>query len=192
MEPTFRFEISGREIFVFDNILTPGEVVEVSRYRERCPYVQRSYMPEPHTRTLVSTINRNQVRALRLFSEMRLFSEIEGLVPTLFIGEDLQGYDSYCNLIPHGDIMPPHRDCHPSHTDVTVLYYVNEEWKQAWGGETIFFNDHSDSVFAISPKPGRLAIFRGAIEYRLGTPLRDGYVPNMIIIYKFKALREVQ
>ena len=183
MEPIYRYEIDQREIFVFDDFLPAGEVAEIFRRRDAGPYLRsESDTPETkHIRTFAADLDPGEVRSLRLFSE------IERLVPGLFPGEDLQPYRAYCNLMLYGDMAHPHRDCHVSRTDVTALYYVNEEWKQEWGGETIFFNDRGDSVLAIGPRPGRLVVFRGAIEHRVGIPLRECYASRLTIAYKFKA-----
>ena len=69
----------------------------------------------------------------------------------------------------------PHTD-HPTEDSITILYYANREWHDAWGGETIL---HLKSgIKKILPKPGRVAFFQGSIEHH-------GLPPNKT----FKGLR---
>lgn len=47
-------------------------------------------------------------------------------------------------------------------SDVTVVCYLNEQWKPEWAGETVVFTeDHSDIERAVLPKLGRVLVFPG-------------------------------
>lgn len=61
--------------------------------------------------------------------------------------------------------------CH-THTNQTVmLYYANPEWKEEWGGETLFMNDdQTDIEFASIYKPGRIVVFDGGIPHTIRSP----------------------
>ena len=69
------------------------------------------------------------------------------------------------NTTIHQDISCP--DC------MTFLYYGNIYWDPAWGGETIFYDDQKNAMFAVTPKPGRLVLFNAGLFHRTGVPQRD-------------------
>jgi SM-20-related protein len=64
-----------------------------------------------------------------------------------------------------------HTDCpHPEEGWYTALVYVNPKWHVDWGGETVFYNQgRSDIIYAVVPKPGRLAFF-DARHHHWGRP----------------------
>jgi len=64
-----------------------------------------------------------------------------------------------------------HVDWTPAHEHWTALYYVNPIWKPNWGGETIFYNDaQTDIIKSIIPKPGRFVVFNASIPHRSAPP----------------------
>jgi Rps23 Pro-64 3,4-dihydroxylase Tpa1-like proline 4-hydroxylase len=69
------------------------------------------------------------------------------------------------NLTRKGDYYYVH--AHGEDT-LIVLYYVNLQWKEEWGGETLFFDPHThEAKYASSYKPGRFLVF-------------DGHAPHVI------------
>jgi len=49
---------------------------------------------------------------------------------------------------------------------ITIMYYLNSFWNLDFGGETFFLNQKKDEIVqAITPKPGRMIIFDGAISH---------------------------
>lgn len=66
---------------------------------------------------------------------------------------------------------------HWTHTHIeenVLLYYVNMEWKDEWGGETLFFDKHNsrDIIYGSRFTPGRLIWFDGEIPHTLKQPSR--------------------
>lgn len=52
--------------------------------------------------------------------------------------------------------------------ETVILYYVNPDWTQEWGGETLFMNDKLDTIEFASPyTPGRIVAFNGDIPHTL-------------------------
>ena len=94
---------------------------------------------------------------------------------------------SYVNMCHYGDVALPHRDCKVGVNNITVLYYVNAEWKHSWGGETMFY-ENGESKAAVLPKPGRFVIFRGAIEHSGTIPSRICSVSRLTLALKYKTL----
>lgn len=65
---------------------------------------------------------------------------------------------------------------HWTHTHINenvLLYYVNMEWKDQWGGETLFFDkSNKDIIFGSRFIPGRLIWFDGEIPHTIKQPSR--------------------
>ena len=69
-------------------------------------------------------------------------------------------------------------DTHTVHThnnqDV-ILYYVNNEWKDSWGGETFFYDSNGKEIIYTSPyTPNRMIKFNGELVHRFNGPSRTG------------------
>jgi hypothetical protein len=65
---------------------------------------------------------------------------------------------------------------HWTHTHINenvLLYYVNMEWKDEWGGETLFFDrSNRDIVFGSRFTPGRMIWFDGEHPHTIKQPSR--------------------
>lgn len=79
---------------------------------------------------------------------------------------------TYCAAMRYGDNTMIHRDIHCPDC-MTFLYYANVYWHPEWGGETIFYDDDKNAMFAVNPKPGRLVLFNAQLYHRTGIPQRD-------------------
>ena len=64
-----------------------------------------------------------------------------------------------------------HTDCQCDN-GISWIYYVNREWKEEWGGETIIKLDGEWKK--VYPKPGRIFLFKGKIPHH-GLPPNDSY-----------------
>ena len=69
-------------------------------------------------------------------------------------------------------------DSHTVHThrnEDVLLYYVNTEWKDGWGGETFFYDNNGKEIVYTCPyTPNRMVYFRGDIVHRFNGPSKDG------------------
>lgn len=55
-----------------------------------------------------------------------------------------------------------------SHSGLSLLYYVNLDWRVEWSGETLFFTENcKDIIFASPYVPGRIIIFDGSIPHSI-------------------------
>lgn len=83
--------------------------------------------------------------------------------------------DKFVRCIVNNEFMS---NTHWTHTHIgedVLLYYVNMEWKDEWGGETLFFDKNSkDIIFGSRFVPGRLIWFDGEIPHTIKTPSRLG------------------
>ena len=56
-----------------------------------------------------------------------------------------------------------------------ILYYVNNEWKDGWGGETFFYDKYGKEIIFTSPyTPNRMIRFNGELVHRFNGPSRIG------------------
>jgi Rps23 Pro-64 3,4-dihydroxylase Tpa1-like proline 4-hydroxylase len=112
------------------------------------------------------------------------FQRLKTIAEKMFPGEALTDLRAYVNSSVYGDSYYSHRDCPETSQNVTVLYYANLIWQTDWGGETIFYNDDEDAVLAVSPRPGRVVVARGAILHRANVPTRSCYEERLTVAYK--------
>lgn len=183
MKLTYRYEIDHQELLVFDAALTRKQIQSHDSFLDTSEY-KRSEQ-DRRTTTEVKTFVL-ELDPVRMRKDVLFFSATEA-IRTHFPGESQKLWRAYCNLNLYGDMSYSHRDCPPGDRSLTVLFYANACWKQSWAGETMFFNDAGDSVIAVNPKPGRMVVFRGAIEHRTGLVSRECFTGRLTIALKFAA-----
>lgn len=69
----------------------------------------------------------------------------------------------------------------------TLLYYINDDWNENSGGETLFKNFYNDDIIAVGFKPGRVVIFDATIEHKpsLATFI-PGNNPRSVFVIMFR------
>jgi hypothetical protein len=106
-------------------------------------------------------------------------------VAECFPAEDLHPFRVYCNSNAYGDALSIHRDCTATEPDVTALWFVCEQWERDWRGELLFFDERDDAQAAVTPAPGRLCVFRGALPHAGTPPSRFCFAPRLTLAFKF-------
>lgn len=159
--------ISGRELYICDHLVDDAMALRVGQLLPTLDYhrTERSRADLPVSGA-AAEITPDLRRQEPFFDEMHRWGE------DMFPGEAFAVERVYVNSALHDDMYFAHRDCPQNIANITVLYYGNTEWHADWGGETLFFNDHHDAELAVTPRPGRLVISRGAILHRGGVPLK--------------------
>ena len=95
-----------------------------------------------------------------------IYDAVTKLIPfKLDIGEILVNGQQYI----HNTIE--HTDCQCDN-GLSWIYYVNRQWKDEWGGETVIKLDGEWKK--VYPKPGRVFLFKGNIPHH-GLPPNDTY-----------------
>jgi hypothetical protein len=183
-EPKIRKSlISGRELFVLDNVIDDMMVNQVAALVRTLHYLRKEKSrPGVPGLAPVSDIPQERIQVDPFLRSLRQ------AVERLFPNERFQDQRAYVNCSVYGDSYYLHRDCAPDEQHVTALYYANPEWKPDWGGETIYYTDEEDAELAISPRPGRLVISRGAILHRGSVPARGCYEERYTLAYKLNSL----
>ncbi|XP_002739886.1 uncharacterized protein LOC100373740 [Saccoglossus kowalevskii] len=98
-------------------------------------------------------------------------------------------YDVSLNVIRNADHTHIHTDCEKFEDEFTFLLYMNPDWDVNKYGETVYFNEINDPIThlvgestgneqyepigAVTPKYGRVAIFRGIIPHSARPPSAD-------------------
>ena len=183
-EPKIRKSmISGRELFVCDNLVEDMMVKQVGALVRTLHYVRKE-KSRPGVPGLAAVCD---IQPERIAADPFLCS-LKTTVERLFPGERFSDQRAYVNCSVYGDSYYLHRDCTFQERHVTALYYANFEWQPDWGGETIYYNDEEDAELAITPKPGRLVIARGAILHRGNVPARSCYEERYTLAYKLNSL----
>lgn len=78
---------------------------------------------------------------------------------------DLEINRAYMNGWKPNEISLPHKDeCH-----TTCLIYMNHDYLPIHGGETIFFTENENALYAVSPNCGRAVFFDGWLLHRAGS-----------------------
>lgn len=174
-----RLVISGRELFICDNFIDQAMVTAIGSDLKNMPFAR-----EEKSRADVPGLASSADIDKALLPRDPFFLRLRAIAEKMFPGEVLQDQRAYVNSAVYGDSYYIHRDCPERSNNVTVLYYANLIWQPDWGGETIFYKDDNDAVLAVSPRPGRLVISRGAILHRATVPAQECYEARLTIAYK--------
>lgn len=84
--------------------------------------------------------------------------EVVKLLKGKVIPEDSVIVRCYANAYTFGTEGYPHVDSY-SDSDMTIIVYLNENWKTEWFGETVFFDHNDEIIHAVLPKFGRCVVF---------------------------------
>lgn len=184
-EPKIRKSvISGRELFVCDDMVDAAMVQTIGVLVRTLHYIRKEKSrPGVPGLAAVSDIAMDRIAADPFLRGLKQ------TVERLFPAEQFTDQRAYVNCSVYGDGYYVHRDCAAHEAHVTALYYANLEWKPDWGGETIYYNDDEDAELAITPRPGRLVIARGALLHRGNVPTRACHEERYTLAYKLNSLR---
>jgi len=175
--------VSGRELFVCDNIIEPMMIQQVGTLVKALHYLRKEKSrPGVPGVAAVADISAEKVAADPFLRGLRQ------TVERLFPGEQFTDQRAYVNCSVFGDSYYAHRDCNPQERHVTALYYANLDWRLDWGGETIYYNDDEDAELVILPRPGRLVVARGAVLHRGGVPTRTCHEERYTLAYKLNSI----
>ncbi|MEO8019172.1 MAG: 2OG-Fe(II) oxygenase [Pseudomonadota bacterium] len=180
--PTRTASVDGHDIFVFDG-LVPAE--ESARYFKAIS--QASFTRTEKARP-ESVEYRHWVCEMPLenLPRTRLWLATEKAVTDVRPNERFLPYRVYTNFAAFGDILLTHFDALPNTRELTALWFLCEQWDTEWGGETLFFDADGDAQVAVSPKPGRLLLFDGAIRHAGRPPNRNCPVARYTFAVKLR------
>lgn len=184
MKATRIAEIDGRKIAVFDNLLQPAEIAQLSDALDSNAFT-RSEVARPDTQQFRHwAIN----LTLETARKLPIFGPAQAAADGFTEGTRYRLYRSYCNYAAYGDMLFTHTDCLPDAHELTALWFIARQWDVEWGGETLFFNGEMDAECVVTPRPGRLVIFDGAITHVGRPPNRICHQPRYTFALKFERI----
>lgn len=175
-------QIEGRSIRVYDGLVALAHMKQLTNAFLNANFV-RDEVARPDTAAF---------RHWALNIPMEAAEQLAVYTPTLTAirdfeqGANYQIYRCYCNHASYGDMLFTHTDVEPGGKGLTALWYIAPEWDVEWGGETLFFNSEMDAEAVVTPKPGRLVIFDGAIRHVGRPPTRICYAPRYTLAFKLQ------
>lgn len=181
--PARHVSIGGRDVFVFDG-LVPAE--EAARYF-------RAVSQASFTRTEAARTDAAEFRhwvcemPLENLARTSLWAATEQAVLAVKPGLAYRAYRVYTNYASFGDVLLTHVDAVPTARELTALWFLCESWDPEWGGETLFYDDAGDAQIAVTPKPGRLVLFDGAVRHAGKPPNRNCPVGRYTFAIKLRA-----
>jgi 2OG-Fe(II) oxygenase superfamily len=81
---------------------------------------------------------------------------------------------------PHTDVMDATQK-----DNYTAVVYLNPVWKTEWAGELVLFDQTGDTVMAVLPRPGRVAVIPGEMLHAARAVSRD--CPSVRVCIAFKS-----
>ncbi len=181
-EPTWRTEIDGRGLAVFDGLMDAQEQLRLWSALKGAGYT-RSEMARPDTADVRHWATDIPLEAL---GQLPVYAPLEDAVAAFAPGKRYRPYRSYVNVAHYGDMLYTHTDCLPGDDELTALWYVCDRWDHEWGGETVFFDERRDLRSAVLPRPGRLALFDGAILHAGRPPNRNCHASRFTFALKLE------
>lgn len=157
--------VDGRDVAIFDDLVPPEEA---ARYFAA---ISQAAFTRTETARPDASDHRHWVCEMPLENLPRtsLWHATQKAIVSMRPNEDYRPYRCYTNFASYGDILMTHVDALPGARELTALWFLCERWDIEWGGETVFFDSCGDAQTIVSPKPGRLVIFDGAIRH-VGRP----------------------
>jgi SM-20-related protein len=175
--------VDGRDVFVFDGLVTADE----------CAVYYRAITQAAFTRTESASVATADLRhwvcemPLQNLPRASLWAATEQAVAAVRPGENFRPYRVYTNYAAFGDVLLTHVDAQPEPRELTALWYLCETWDTEWGGETLFYTSAGDAQIAVTPKPARLVLFDGAIRHAGKPPNRNCPIGRYTFAIKLKA-----
>ena len=174
--------IDGRQVVVLDDVISKSKVDKLTLALKEAPF-RRSEYARPDTRELRHwAVDLRQIGAALCDP----FVEVTAREVERYFGPGRDLHRAYCNVALFGDMLVTHTDSAPEANLVTALWYICTDWDAEWGGETLFFDQHKDAALVVSPRPGRVVLFDGAIPHVGRPPNRICYEPRFSVAIKFR------
>jgi SM-20-related protein len=183
LQPTFQTrEIDGRPLILIDDLFQPDFIKLFDHFLGALRFSLTDYDTDEsyHVRHWIHEFSIKEATSHRLLSFV--YSTIRKAAEEACPNREIQLKRIHCNASLYGDLQLPHHDLVPG---MTWLYYSNPTWQLNWMGETIFYDSRGESIYAVFPKPGRVAVFAADILHRGGVPSRECCEARRSIAFKF-------
>lgn len=175
--------VNNKKLIVYDGLFKTTELRDIYSMASQSPYIKTNFDVAIENNIMSDTKWSFMMDPMNPIYQLisKKFNIIDELSRTRF-----QVERSYINCSTLETVDTVHLDCLAEEkNNYTVLIYANFIWKSKWHGETIFYDDDcEEAVFVVSPKPGRLVFFDGAIPHSAIAPSRIAEYPRYTIATK--------
>ncbi|HEX6398023.1 MAG TPA: 2OG-Fe(II) oxygenase [Steroidobacteraceae bacterium] len=175
--------VSGRDVFVFDGLVTPEESARYFNAISQASFT-RTESARPDSREFRHWVCEMPLENLPRTS---LWQATEQAISQARPNQRFLPYRVYTNYSSYGDMLLTHVDAVPGARELTALWYLCDSWDTEWGGETLFYDEAGDAQIAVSPRPARLLLFDGAIRHAGKPPNRNCPVARYTFAIKLRA-----
>jgi hypothetical protein len=182
-EPTFiERQLDGRPLILIDGLFRRDFIDLFDRFLKMLPFALADYDAEDSRHVLhwIHEFALEDVTTHTLLSFV--YSRIKSATDKACPEPRIQLKRVHANTSLYGDMQLPHYDITPG---MSWLYYSNPVWETTWMGETIFYDSRHEPVYAVFPKPGRVAVFAADIWHRGGVPSRECVEARRSLVFKF-------
>ena len=166
--PSFHHQYQGKSVLVFDDLLSTRLVQALGMFMLSLPYERRASFDNE----LSGSVDNDLYESLPGLPEAAADVLKRYYAKASAVRNRQELSHVYGAALRYGDQTQIHRDIDCPDC-MTFLYYGNQYWAPSWGGETIFFDDQHNALFAVTPRPGRLVLFNAQLYHRTGIPMRD-------------------
>ena len=179
-----QIEVSGREAMILDGLATEAEQRRLYETLVEAPFARLQFSTEAtaHRRRFSLEVELADFRA------SWLHRRLQGLLRDLLPTEDLYVSRVYADCTLPSDQPVIHTDCWPVDRDLTLVYFACPEWSADWSGETVIYDDDDDGRLPIIPRPGRGALFRGALRHGARPPSSLAPAPRYTLAIKMRSV----
>jgi hypothetical protein len=120
--------------------------------------------------------------------ESKLKTISQNILKNLNIYNFLKEERVYASANPFGTVHEVHKDYGEEIAKgVTVMFYLNNNWKIDYGGETVFFNQSQNEIIkSIIPKSSRIIVFDGGHPHCAREVRRDVNDLRIVLTFKYK------
>jgi hypothetical protein len=181
--PNRTASVEGHDLFVFDDLVSPDEATLYYKAILKAAFT-RNETARPETQEFKHWVCEMPLENLPRTS---LWLATEKAVAALRPDDRLRPYRCYTNYASFGDVLLTHVDALPDTREMTALWFLCDRWETEWGGETLFYDASGDAQLAVSPKPGRLLLFDGAIRHAGKPPNRNCPIGRYTFAIKLRA-----
>jgi len=181
---TRNHEMNGRAIKVFDETISTDTTHSLAAWFHASPFRrldidQQETLAIKHWFLPIGTA-RSSVAAVPLLAQL------DRVARSAFPSMSLEVLETKAYSTPYGDLPSRHRD-NDSTATVTAVLFGNDRWEDIWGGELLFDNG-SEPIYAVQPRPARMVVFRGDIWHRAGAPTRAAMLPRYSLVIRYDVL----
>jgi Rps23 Pro-64 3,4-dihydroxylase Tpa1-like proline 4-hydroxylase len=187
-----------KNINIFDNALPPVVLEAVQNHFQehvRWKFGWPQGTKDPFSHWNIDFLNaslRNQTDMTAKLLDDPALQAVADVWRALIAGP-LKGHElvrCYANAHTYGVEGRPHTDVMSTEDgtqkdNYTAVVYLNPVWKTEWAGELVMFDQAGDSIMAILPRSGRVAIIPGEMLHAARAVSRD--CPSVRVCVAFKS-----